>query len=191
MEKKLGHRKSLRRKYKHYAAAIIGTAIMTGAALPGIPILSHASAAEKPPSATTQKEQTTPSAKAGWHEHNHSWPSSDDNQGWYENGHIYYRNGGDRYKEHQHNEYSYYFSNPVNFVKTHATQYGFDPSRDSFTLIHQGRYKATVQVINHGTGQRFKIDLERNRGDWQIVVLRGIGDEKFPATYRSISNFVT
>lgn len=187
MDKKLGHRKSLRRKYKRYAAAIIGTAIMTGAALPGIPIFSKASAAEKPPSPPIQKEQLAPLAKDGWHEHKHGWPSSGDNQAWYEDGHIYYLNDREGHREHQHDRYSQNFSSPVDFVKAYATQYGFDPDRDSFTLIHQGRHKAVVQVINNATGQRFKVDLERNDGDWQIVVLRGIGDQNFPASYHSIA----
>ena len=187
MEKSLLKGKNFRRKYKRYAAAIIGTAIMTGAALPGIPIFSKALASENPPPPLTQKEQLNPLTKKGWHEHLNEWPSSGDNQAWYENGHIYYLNDRDRYREVSRDEYFQEISSPVDFVKTYATQYGFDALRDSFTLIHQGRHKATVQVVNNATGQRFKIDLERHRGDWQIVVLRGIGDERFPATYYSIS----
>jgi len=30
--------------------------------------------------------------RSGWHRHNHSWPSSDDNQALYKDGHIYYSN---------------------------------------------------------------------------------------------------
>ncbi|WP_378956558.1 hypothetical protein [Pelosinus sp. sgz500959] len=187
MEKKLAKRKSLRGKYKRYAAAIVGTAIMTGAALPGIPLFSKAFASENPTSPPIKNEQMTKSARNGWHQHKNDWPSSDDNQAWYENGHIYYLNDHNRYSEHQRDGYFQDVSSPVDFVKTYATQYGFDTLRDSFTLIHQGRYKATVQVINKATGQRFKLDLERNYGDWQVVVIRGIGDENFPATYHAVS----
>ena len=45
MEKKLAKRKMLRRKYKHYVAALAGAAIMAGVSLHGIP-LSKVSAAE-------------------------------------------------------------------------------------------------------------------------------------------------
>jgi hypothetical protein len=59
MLKKLAKRKMLRRKYKHYAAALAGAAIMAGTTLHGIPF-ARAAAADKPstsPSAAT--EQTT------------------------------------------------------------------------------------------------------------------------------------
>ena len=187
MEKIVGKSKNLHRKYKRYAAAILGTAIMTGAALPGMPMLSKASAAEKSPSPPIQNEQLAPLAKDGWHEHKGEWPSSGDNQGWYENGHTYYLNDRDRYGNDHRHGYFQDLSSPVDLVKTYATQYGFNPDLDSFTLIHEGRHKATVLVTSNATGQRFKIDLERNRGDWQIAVIRGIGDENFPASYRSIA----
>lgn len=180
MEKPLLKGKNFRRKYKRYAAAIIGTAIMTGAALPGIPIPSKALASENPPPPLTQK---------GWHEHRNEWPSSGDNQAWYENGHIYYLNDRHRDRESLRDEYFQEIGSPIDVVKNYATQYGFDALRDSFTLIHQGRHRATVQVVNNATGQRFKVDLERHSGDWQIVVLRGIGDGKFPATYYSFSRY--
>lgn len=98
-------------------------------------------------------------------------------KGWYENGHTYYLNDRDRYgNDHRHGYFQDLAIRPVDLVKTYATQYGFNPDLDSFTLIHEGRHKATVLVTSNATGQRFKIDLERNRGDWQIAVIRGIGD---------------
>lgn len=45
MEKRVARRKMLRRKYKHYVAALAGAAIMAGASWHGIP-LTKASAAE-------------------------------------------------------------------------------------------------------------------------------------------------
>jgi len=186
MDKKLARRKSLRRKYKGYAAAVIGTAIMTGAALPGIPHLSKASAAENFSPHPIKSEQTTMLNKNGWHEHNNSWPSSDDNQAWYENGRIYYRSDNEPRNRHHLDESFHYLISPVEFVRDHADKLGFDPYRDSFTTLHQSHRKATVQVINNATGQRFKVDLERNHQDWKVTVVRGIGDTHFAATYRTI-----
>lgn len=60
MEKKLARRKSLRRKYKRYAAVLAGAAIMAGTSLHGGIPFAKASAAENPsisPPVTT--EQTT------------------------------------------------------------------------------------------------------------------------------------
>ena len=185
MEKKLARRKSLRRKYKCYAAAVIGTAIMTGAALPGIPHVSKASAAEKFSSPITS-EQTNMLNKGGWHEHNNSWPSSDDNQAWYENGRIYYLNDNAPTHRHYRDEHFQYLISPIEFVKDHGAKLGFDADRDTFTILHQSHRKATVQVIKKDTGQRFKVDLERSHQDWKVVVLRGIGDAHFPASYRML-----
>ena len=59
MEKKISKRKMLRRKYKHYAAALAGVAIIAGTTLHGVP-LNKAEAAVNPviaPLITT--EQTT------------------------------------------------------------------------------------------------------------------------------------
>jgi hypothetical protein len=203
MEKRLAKRKSLRRKFKRYAAAVLGTAIMTGAALPGMPAFSQALASEAPTSPPIQNEQTTTIDKNidkndrhdnktklnrnGWHEHKYGWPSSGDNKAWYENGRIYYMNDNDRYNDRHHDGYAHYLNSPITFVRQYATNYGFDADRDSFTIIHESYRKATVQVINNNTGQRFKIDLEREDGSWKILTIRGIGDSRFPATYYSVA----
>lgn len=47
MEKKLAKRKKIHRRYKHYAAALAGAAIMAGTTLHGLPI-AKAAVAEKP-----------------------------------------------------------------------------------------------------------------------------------------------
>ncbi len=178
MKKKSAKRKLFRRKYKRLAAAMAGAAILTGAALPGIPVAKAAAAERHSPIPPAKTEQTTPvdkdnyrpSPRDGWHEHKYSWPGPDENQGWYQDGHIYYRS--DRYDD-DYGGYVHYISNPVNIVKDNAAKYGFDRYRDSFTLISLSRYKATVEVIKQDTGQRFIIDLERDRGeDWTIILVR-------------------
>ena len=57
MEKKLAKSKMIRRKYKHYAAALAGAAIMVGTTLHGVPV-ARAAAVEKPsPSPLITTEQ--------------------------------------------------------------------------------------------------------------------------------------
>jgi hypothetical protein len=172
MERKVSRRKMLRRKYKHYAAALAGAAILTGA---GAAIPATTFAAENPAnfhpitieqqaladslsnagvrydtrnnssshydtrnnnsshydtryngrynnrvsydtrfdngnnSASYDTRYNTGSHydtrynngshydtrynnRYGWHRHNNSWPSSDDNQALYKDGQIYYSN---------------------------------------------------------------------------------------------------
>lgn len=187
MEKKSAKRKLLHRKYKRLAAAMAGAAILTGAALPGIPVVKAAAAERQVPAPYTKTEQLVPvdrdhdsdrarptdrdrdrpSPRDGWHEHKYSWPGPDENQGWYQDGHIYYRS--DRYHD-DYDGYVNYISNPVSIVKNSAARYGFDRYGDSFTLISQSRYKATVEVIKQDTGQHFIVVLERDRGDdWSVT----------------------
>lgn len=213
MKKILAKSKNLRHKYKRYAAVLAGAAIMAGTALPGIPTTT-VEAAETPvtsPPITT--EQVTPvdndqqqavkkfianktdsikklkhKFNRGWHEHVDGWPSSGDNQGWVENGRIYYYNDNDRS-----DEYNNTLSSPVEFVREYASLYGFDPDNDVFTLLSKSHGEATVQVIKHDTGQRFKVDLENRHDwriqDWRIVAIRGIGDMTHAATYQSTRTF--
>jgi len=172
MERKLSKRKMLHRKYKHYAAALAGAAILTGA---GAAIPATTFAAENPANfhpITLEQQQALADSHAGgakystrnnssshydtrynngshydtrydtrnnnrvnyhtrydnrntsasydtrynngshydtrynnghrfdtrfnsrygWHRHDSSWPSSDDNQALYKDGHIYYSN---------------------------------------------------------------------------------------------------
>ncbi|HWR45128.1 hypothetical protein [Sporomusa sp.] len=192
MERKSAKRKQLslhlRRKYKRYAAALAGAAIMTGAVLPGIPV-AKAFAAESPsvpPSPAinymTQLDKNTqkPVKKVvaeknrnddrngppgrGWHEHLNSWPGADENQAWYQDGRIYYRSDYDR------TDYAYNLSNPIDVVKDTAALYGFNRYMDSFTLLSRTSNKAVVEVIKHDTGKLFNVFLERTGDhDWTIV----------------------
>lgn len=191
MERKSARRKHLRRKYKRYAAAVAGAAIMTGAVLPGIPA-AKALAAERPANlppigieqtTLTDKDVQTPVKQVvaektrnkppgrGWHEHKYGWPSSDENQVWYEDGRIYYRSDHDRYRD----NYVYYRSSLVDLVKNYATLYGFDPSLDSFTLLTSTSHKALVEVRKHDTGKLFNVLLERTYdGGWKIAEVRAL-----------------
>jgi len=206
MKKIIAKSKTLRHRYKRYAAVIAGAAIMAGTALPGIPATT-VQASETPdtsPPVTTEQGTVVDKdyqplvkqiianpikrLKNRWHEHIDSWPSSGDNQGWYENGHIYYRNDNNRS-----DEYNNTVNSPVDFVKEYASLYGFDPNNDVFTLLSRSNGEATVQVVKYDTGQRFKIDLENHQDwrsqDWRIVTIRGIGDATHAATYQSTRTY--
>lgn len=190
---------------KRYAATVAGAAagaaILTGAALPGIPAAT-ALAAERPSfdqshAKTAQvvkldknsykdhykdhykdrykdhhKERPSKEKRRnyGWHEHRHSWPSSDENHVLYKDGRLYYRSDSSRYSD-----YAYSVSSPVDFVKDYASRYGFDRYRDSFTLVSQSARSASVQVRQDRTGRFFRVDLVRTSGhDWTIAKVQSL-----------------
>lgn len=187
MEKKPGKHKhvhhhlgQLHGKYKRYAAAIAGAAIMTGAALPGIPA-AKVLAAESPsaePSISVKhttnidKDKRKGPPGRGWHLHEASWPGVDENQAWVDaDGKIYYRSdNNDRHRY----EYVDYLRNPINYVKDHAETYGFDPYLDTFRLLSVSRDKALVEVTKNDTGRTFDILLVRADNDWRIVETRAL-----------------
>jgi hypothetical protein len=194
MDKKTAKRKLLRRKYKRYAAAVAGAAIMAGVALPGLPVASAATPASPNPitlkstlhdsdknikqvtaekSEKNQKnEKTKKPPGRGWHEHNHSWPGSDENQGWYQDGKIYYRSDN-HYNDYW--RYASYVSSPVEFFKDRASSYGFDRYRDSFTLLSQNNGSATILVKKATTGKQYIVELDRDHyNSWDIIAVRGI-----------------
>ena len=113
-----------------------------------------------------------------WHRHDRSWPSSNDNRGLYKDGKIYYSSDNNGYYNNYNNHYEYanYRTSPLTFAKDYASSYGFDASRDSFSLLSQSGNKATVQIIQHDTNQRFRVDLVRNSGDWSIANVRAMGN---------------
>jgi hypothetical protein len=120
-----------------------------------------------------------------WHRHDRSWPSSNDNRGLYKDGKIYYSSDNNGYYNDYNNHYEYanYRTSPLTFAKDYASSYGFDASRDSFSLLSQSRNQATVQIIQHDTNQRFRVDLVRSQdGGWNITGVRGIGN--VAAAYR-------
>ncbi|MDR7866637.1 MAG: hypothetical protein RIN56_07420 [Sporomusaceae bacterium] len=184
-------RQQLRRKYKRYAAAVAGAAILTGAVLPGIPA-AKALAADRPTNLSPLKTVQTTALekdsrttvtqavaekvqlvkrhrlKRGWHEHNNSWPGPDENQIRYEDGRVYYRSDNNRDRD-----YVNYLSSPVDFVKDRAAMYGFDRYRDAFTLLSLSGNQAVVQVTKHDNGSLFNILLERDHdSNWKIADIR-------------------
>lgn len=76
---------------------------------------------------------------------------------------------------------------PVDVVKDNAAIFGFNAAKDRFTLLSVNGGTAVVQVKT--SGQTFKVDLERNGGKWVITTIRGIGNERYPATYRPASMY--
>ncbi len=192
---KLNHH-HLRHKYKRYAAAVAGAAIMAGVALPGIPA-AKVLAAENPsnltsPSTNIDKDNTPPVRESktvsekenhndrngppgrGWREHKYSWPGPDENQGWYEDGHIYYRS--DR-RDHDSDNRMYVLniSSPVDFVRDHAAAYGFDSYLDSFRFLTVTYNTALVEVTQHGTGKVFNVLLRiTDDHTWNIVDVHAV-----------------
>lgn len=173
-------RRQLRRKYKRRAAALMGAAIMTGTALSGIPV-TKALAAEAPSHPNPVKSEQTFTKESrppgpGWHQHKHSWPSPDENQAWYQDGKIYYRSDNNSSRHHEYrNEYAYYVENPVNYLKDRATLYGFDASRDSFSLLSLSKQKALIEVRKSDTGKLYNVLLERDYNHaWKITDIRSL-----------------
>lgn len=172
MIKNLAKRKQLRRKLRRRAAALVGTAIMTGAVLAGVPV-SKTFASEAPLSPQTAKiaqEQAAKDqsmAREGWHEHKHSWPGSDENEAWYKDGKLYYRSGQDN-EDTYFNEYAYYDQSPVSYVQDHAGDYGFNTAKDTFSLVTVNRHRALVQVIKADTGRQYRVILRWGDDGWTI-----------------------
>lgn len=175
-------RRQLRLKLKRRTAALMGTAIIAGAALAGIPT-AKASAAEavsnphpvKTVQAQDVKELRPPGR--GWHEHKYSWPSPDENQIWYQDGKVYYRSDNHRnYHDYwYYDKYAYYMNSPVDYLKDNAASYGFDSAHDSFSLLTVNSKRALVEVRKHDTGQLYNVLLERtDTRDWIVVNVRAL-----------------
>lgn len=183
-------RKQLRRKFKRRAAALAGAAILTGSLLSGMPV-TKVMAAEaplyQPPTKTEQtvqiKKDARPSEKGrhkdarppgrGWHQHNNSWPGSNENQAWYQDGKIYYRSDNNR--DNLRTEYVYQSSSPVDYAKASASIYGFNASLDQFRLLTNSSQNALVEVRKYDTGKLYNILLERTYDNgWKIVDIRAL-----------------
>lgn len=111
----------------------------------------------------------------GWHRHDRSWPSSDDNRGLYKDGKIYYSSDSNRYDNYYNDYYGTYLTNPITFAKDYAARYGFNADRDTFALVSQSNSQASVQVTKSNSNQRFRMDLIRSPGqDWSIAAVRAV-----------------
>lgn len=190
MEKRLGKRKLLRRKYKHYVAALAGAAIMAGA-LHGAP-LAKVSAAENPgsspgvtvgqgllanPASPNPMVLTDPSTeKLGGHfkdkdkfERSHrkdKWEQRHDRhrfEWWRAFAHRM-----ERYNERVNKiQIANGMSNPVDIVRLVATDLGFNVYKDTFTLLSQNGTQSIVTVIHHGHSYNITVDQLSN-GHWRI-----------------------
>ena len=164
MKPKSARRRSLRRKYKRYAAAVAGAAILTGAVLPGLPV-AKVFASEAPP--TTAPNQTTQTTMVDNDTHKslrtiifekarETWENRHRNRAGYQESTTSIRE----------------LPNPVDTVKDYALAYGFNAEKDTFTFLNLSSREASIQVAKHDTGERFRVELERNRrSDWAIVAV--------------------
>lgn len=178
MEKKSTRRKLLRRKYKRYAAAVAGAAIISGAALHGIPA-AKAHAAENPTNAppTNAKQTMTSDAnqslKQLMSERYHVRDRGDKedwHNGYRHRSHERYH-GEDRYVSRQGDVVVRYLDSPVDTIKNHAAELGFDAANDTFTFLSLSSHEASILVTKHDTGERFRVELERGRHNWHIVTV--------------------
>ncbi len=151
-------RKRMRRRYKKIAVAVAGAAVMSTALLHGFPVA-------KVLAAPSQAVTGAVDAAAA---HNRDRDKNDNRD---------QARGGRRHET----------ESPVQVVMDNAATYGFDASRDSFSLLSRSDDGATVRVVHNG--QVFKVDLDRDGDSWVITTIRGIGDMHHPATYTPASFF--
>lgn len=193
MEKKLGKRKLLRRKYKHYVAALAGAAIMAGA-LHGAP-LAKVSAAENPatPSAVTVgqglltiPDTTSPIVVTDPSAEKQVVQGKDNDQSQRTDKREHWGNRHDRHDRHRfewrrvfvhrmerYNELANKIqiasttNNPVDVVRMAAADLGFNVYKDTFSLLSQNGTQSIVTVIHHGHSYNVTIDQLAN-GNWRI-----------------------
>lgn len=90
-------------------------------------------------------------------------------------------------ERHRNDDHAIRLGDPVRKVKENAATFGFNVSRDQFSLLSISRDSATVQV--RSGGRTYKVDLKRSGQDWMITTIRGIGDSSHAATYVPASMF--
>jgi hypothetical protein len=184
MKRKL-RRSGSKRKYKRLVAAVAGAAVLSSTMLPGLPI-EKAHAASNPQAALTAEAAVPDTAEA---------PAADTAR---ESGRDRERDNNrdtgreenrDRDRDRGQDQDRDYnrVSDPVQVVRNNAASFGFNASRDNFSLISKSENKATVRVRT--SDQTFKVDLVRRGNSWQITAVRGIGDMTHPATYTSAKRF--
>ncbi|MBP2649774.1 MAG: hypothetical protein H6Q74_599 [Firmicutes bacterium] len=168
MERNANNRKFLRRKYRRYAAAMAGAAFLTGAALPGIPIVKAADVEKPvpPPHAVQTHKTVTDNQNTNFNTvHRERERDRWGNQ--YQFGH----NWGNQHQwgYNQYNNYNQ-SSGPIEAFRLVADNYGFNSFQDSFTLLNLANGTATIEAIKQDTGQRYLIQLTQNiQGDWNII----------------------
>jgi len=176
MERKSGNRKFLRHNYRRYAAAMAGAALLSGAVLPGIPVVKAAEAEKPIPlhSSQLKKSLSEDTNRGAFTPLRHERQRDRDCQNrdcgergrrdnWGNNyfGNNWGYNGGNP---------DQYSVGPIEAVKQVAADYGFNGYRDSFTLLNLTNGSATIEAIKQDTGQRYLIQLTQNfQGIWNIV----------------------
>jgi hypothetical protein len=196
MEKKLAGRKTLRRKYKRYAAALAGATIMAGASLHGIPF-ANASAAENPstsPPVTTEQKalinkdakkplaETDVSATDKLANKDHRDTSKDkrdqrndrySHEKWYNRGETFAHRM--RWYNESLNKIQIYNinANAVDIVMAAANDLGFDVNNDSFTLVSRSGSQSVVSVVHDGNNYNVTVNQLAN-GNWIVSLVNQI-----------------
>lgn len=188
MERKSARRK-FRRKYKRYAAAVAGAAILTGVALPGIPV-AKALAAENPFTPQNKTEQTTMIDKdtqnpvkklvaskewAGKERTTERTRDRDrDNNGWHEHGHGswpsaddnqgWYENGRIYYRSdnYRYNDYDRYSS--VNYLSNAVEIMKANAAKYGFD-----RYNDSFTLLSQ-SGNTATIQITKNSTGQRFIV---------------------
>lgn len=179
------HPSRKRKKYKRLMAALAGAAVVSSALLPGIPInKAHAAVAPTPAATYTTADQANDQADS---QKDKDKPQDNERGRWNKDRDEW--NGRYDRDRHDHDRYShgYRLSDPVEVVRNNASTFGFDASRDRFSLLSITGSTAIVQVKT--SVQTFKVDLKRSNGDWVVTTVRGIGNNGQSATYRPASSF--
>ncbi len=166
-------RRRLKRRYRKMAAAAATAAVMSTALLHGFPVAKVLAAPSLPVESAVDEaavqDQSGGAAEAA-RERDRGGNKDRDR---------------DRDRDRHHDRWE--ARSPVQVVMDNAATFGFDVSRDSFSLLSKTANRATVRVRHEG--QTFKVDLERAGDSWVITTIRGIGDMNHPATYTPASFF--
>jgi len=171
MEKKISRRKLLRRKYKRYAAAVAGAALLSGATL--MPTAKAYMSESPVPSPPVSKQLSAENVDRSFSQRGHG-----DRPDWLRRFHQrwFERNYDNTYVSADGSVVVRYLDSPVDKLKNQAATYGFDAARDTFTFLSLSRRQASVLVTKHDTGERFKVDLVRSwHGDWRITAVNSLG----------------
>nr|WP_092072544.1 hypothetical protein [Dendrosporobacter quercicolus]NSL48528.1 hypothetical protein [Dendrosporobacter quercicolus DSM 1736]SDM43581.1 hypothetical protein SAMN04488502_104237 [Dendrosporobacter quercicolus] len=181
MDKKSATSKLIRRKYKRYAAAVAGAAIMAGAGLPAVVSaadnttgMTYHNDQQSVKKVATKSSKDTKSNKStnrsgGWHQHRTSWPSSSENRGWVDgNGRIYY--SSDNYRNGAHYDTRYdgrsrgYYNG------------GYYYRDNDNTWRYSGNYRTgstTVSPVEFAKTNASQYGLDRNKDSFSLVSQTG------------------
>lgn len=211
---KIISKKGPKRKYKRFAAALAGAAVISSTLLPGIPVLKvHAAESNQVNAAPVTSEervavQNSPLKTARQQASKYGFDTEHDKFSLQHrtdteatviirtaSGKIYKmeltKTRGNDWRVTSvrpiGNDSANTVSTPVKEVMDNAYRFGFNADTDKFSLLSLTGNKATVQVQT--SGQTFKVDLTKKYNGWEITTIRGVGSSKYPATYIPASMF--